>query len=125
MTPPCHSFPASQLPLKIQVDVHGRRRKHDASSSPTHKIDLSACELFRTVQYKCHVQDPSSPDDKANVHNEATNQTSRCKDKKETFMVETTAWEGTEAAIMSKKDGDARARPFQWSTSWVDGDAAK
>lgn len=59
MTPPCHSFPASELPLRIQVDPHGRRRKHDPSTT-THKVDLSACELLQMLQYKCHVQTPLS-----------------------------------------------------------------
>lgn len=66
MTPPCQSFPASELPARVQNDVHGRRRKHDTiNGSPTpHRVDLAACELLQMLQYKCQVQNPvlrSSP----------------------------------------------------------------
>lgn len=54
MTPPCHSFPASQLPLQIQAGVDGRRRKTDGGKP----IDLGACELLSLVQYSCEVEHP-------------------------------------------------------------------
>lgn len=60
MTPPCRSFPASELPLRIQQDASGRRRKVDGAGSVSRKIDLSACELFQMLQYKCEVQRPLS-----------------------------------------------------------------
>lgn len=58
MTPPCRSFPASELPLRIQQDASGRRRKLDDAGSVSRRIDLSACELFQMLQYKCEVQRP-------------------------------------------------------------------
>ena len=58
MTPPCRSFPASELPLRIQQDASGRRRKLDDAGAVSRRIDLSACELFRMLQYKCEVQRP-------------------------------------------------------------------
>ncbi|KAG5989259.1 hypothetical protein E4U43_004531 [Claviceps pusilla] len=124
MTPPCHSFPAAQLPLKIQTNLHGRRRKHEAPCSPTHKIDLSACELLRMVQYKCHVQRPLSREGTVQCF-PVERLFRRCKDKNGPFMVETTAWEATNAAGKARRHEDARARPLEWSTSWADGDAAR
>lgn len=128
MTPPCHSFPASELPLRIQVDPHGRRRKHDPSTT-THKVDLSACELLQMLQYKCHVQTPLSGNGVVRCF-PVERLFRRCKDRKGTFMVETTAWEArsgdvSEGGRALKDDGKKGARPYQWSTSWVDGDAAR
>ncbi|KZZ94344.1 hypothetical protein AAL_05311 [Moelleriella libera RCEF 2490] len=118
MTPPCQSFPASELPARVQNDVHGRRRKHDTTNgSPTpHRVDLAACELLQMLQYKCQVQNPvlrSSPVQCFPVQRLFR----RCRDKKGSFMVETTAWEG-------RQDGDAddrrRTKPQQWSSGWLD-----
>ena len=57
MTPPCHSFPASELPLKVQQDTSGRRRKLPDGAR---RVDLSAGELLEMLQYKCEVQRPLS-----------------------------------------------------------------
>ena len=59
MTPPCHTFPASELPLKVQGDVHGRRRKHE---SGVRGIDLASCEMLQMFQYNCQVKDPKVRD---------------------------------------------------------------
>lgn len=59
MTPPCLSFPASELPLKAQQRVDGRRRKFLGGAR---SVDLAACELVQMLQYKCHVQRPLSRD---------------------------------------------------------------
>lgn len=61
MTPPCLPFPASELPRKVQEDVHGRRRKHapgPAASAAAHRVDLDRCELFEMLAYKCEVKNP-------------------------------------------------------------------
>lgn len=57
MTPPCHTFPASQLPLQIQTSVEGKKRKTEGGKN----IDLSACELLSLVQYSCRVEQPNQP----------------------------------------------------------------
>lgn len=62
MTPPCRSFPASELPERIQQDASGRRRKVEGAGSVSRKIDLSACELLQMLQYKCEVERPLSRD---------------------------------------------------------------
>lgn len=67
MTPPCHSFPASELPTKVQLDARGRRRKPPvvdaaSSSSSSSRVDLAACELLQMLQYKCEVQRPHARD---------------------------------------------------------------
>lgn len=51
MTPPCHAFPASELPLQAQHDVGRRRRKLDGRA-----LDLAACPLLRMLQYRCEVE---------------------------------------------------------------------
>lgn len=58
MTPPCHSFSASQLPEKIQVDAQGKKRKTVGGNN----IDLHACELLSLVQYNCKVEHPEQRD---------------------------------------------------------------
>ncbi|KAJ4396351.1 hypothetical protein N0V93_000570 [Gnomoniopsis smithogilvyi] len=93
MTLPCHSFPASRLPLQIQVNVDGKRRKTDGGKP----IDLSACELLDLVQYQCKVEHPKQRDSPIRCW-PVQRWFRRCQDKKGSFMVETTAWEGTHAA---------------------------
>jgi hypothetical protein len=59
MTPPCHSFPAAELPLKVQLDKKGRKRKTEGGGS----IDLlSGCELLGFAQYSCSVDHPEIRD---------------------------------------------------------------
>ena len=48
MSPPVESFPASQLPDRVQVTTRNRRRKKP--------IDLKGCELMEMVQYSCVVE---------------------------------------------------------------------
>lgn len=55
MTPPCEPFTASELLVKVQENVDGKRRKMVAGQR---RIDLTTCELFEIPQYKCEVQQP-------------------------------------------------------------------
>lgn len=57
MTPPCRSFPASQLPVQIQVDGDGKKRKTGGGKG----VDLNACELLSMMQYNCKVEHPEQP----------------------------------------------------------------
>ncbi len=52
MAPACHSFAASELPLQVQLDVHGRKRKLAGGRD----VDLRQCELLSAVQYHCAVE---------------------------------------------------------------------
>ena len=47
MTPPIETFPASELPYRIQCTLQGRRRKS--------AIDLEECKLSELVQYSCYL----------------------------------------------------------------------
>ncbi|KAL5084456.1 hypothetical protein Trisim1_011734 [Trichoderma cf. simile WF8] len=126
MTPPCRSFPASELPLRIQQDASGRRRKVDGAGSVSRKIDLSACELFQMLQYKCEVQRPLSRESPVRCFT-VDRLFRRCKDKQGTFTVETTAWEGDRARVDNSSEGTKTKeppRPHQWSSSWHDADEA-
>ncbi|KAG6028763.1 hypothetical protein E4U19_001329 [Claviceps sp. Clav32 group G5] len=129
MTPPCHAFPASDLPSRIQVDVNGRRRKQEPSLAGK-KIDLSTCELLRMVQYKCDVEDPSIKESPVLCF-PVERLFRRCKDRNGPFLVETTAWEGSDAGSAGAVRGEEKAKaaagvkPFQWSTSWADADVAR
>lgn len=58
MTPPCHTFPASHLPLQVQFDVKGKKRKTQGGKN----IDLNACPLLSLVQYNCKVEHPQQRD---------------------------------------------------------------
>ncbi|CAN8106067.1 unnamed protein product [Discula destructiva] len=93
MTPPCHSFPVSQLPLQIQINVDGKKRKTDGGKA----IDLSACELLDLVQYRCEVEYPNQRNSRVLCF-PVQRWFRRCQDKKGSFTVETTTWEGTPAA---------------------------
>lgn len=55
MTPPCHSFPVSQLQSQIQINVDGKKRKTEGGKA----VELSACELLDLVQYRCEVEHPN------------------------------------------------------------------
>ncbi|KAM4065955.1 mitochondrial export protein [Hirsutella rhossiliensis] len=123
MTPPCHSFPASELPLKAQHDARGRRRKLDGSAL----LDLSACPLLQMLQYKCEVQRPAVRDSPVQCF--AVQRLFRkCKDKKSSFMVETTAWEGKagwdDGPAKPADDAAEPPKPYQWSSNWHDADEA-
>ncbi|OTB14967.1 hypothetical protein K445DRAFT_318347 [Daldinia sp. EC12] len=85
MTPPCRVFPASRLESEIQV-TGGRVRKGG-------RIDLSACELFSMVQYECQIDRPEVSNSPVRCW-PVQRWFRRCQDKKGSFMVETTIWEG-------------------------------
>ncbi|KAI1475500.1 hypothetical protein F4774DRAFT_291129 [Daldinia eschscholtzii] len=85
MTPPCRVFPASHLESEIQV-TSGRVRKGG-------RIDLSACELFSMVQYECQIDRPEVSNSPVRCW-PVQRWFRRCQDKKGSFMVETTIWEG-------------------------------
>ncbi|XXH03276.1 Cytochrome c oxidase subunit 7A [Hypoxylon texense] len=89
MAPACSVFPASELEAQIQVAGDGRLRKGG-------RIDLSACELFSMVQYECQIDRPEISDSPVRCW-PVQRWFRRCQDKKGSFMVETTAWEGTKA----------------------------
>ncbi len=54
MTPPCYPFPAAKLQEKVQLDVHGRKRKLPGGRD----VDLKSCELLSMVQFSCSVDHP-------------------------------------------------------------------
>jgi len=54
MSPPCQSFPFTKLPVAIQADANGKRRK----TVDGHRIDLRNCELLELTQYECLVLRP-------------------------------------------------------------------
>ncbi|KAM5352172.1 hypothetical protein ACJ41O_004895 [Fusarium nematophilum] len=128
---PCQVFHASDLPERVQADLSGRRRKLDRG---VRSVDLNGCELLEMLQYKCEIKEPSKPDSPVQCY--AVDRLFRkCKDKKGTFVVETTAWEGrdypasTSAGQKSddKKDGKDKAPPqhYHWSSSWHSPDTAR
>jgi hypothetical protein len=49
MAPPVETFPAAQLPERVQVTAQGRRRKGG-------NIDLKKCDLMEMVQYNCWLE---------------------------------------------------------------------
>ncbi|KAI1331640.1 hypothetical protein F5Y16DRAFT_239984 [Xylariaceae sp. FL0255] len=93
MTPPCRVFSASQLPKEIQLD-EGKKRKGRA-------IDLSACELLSMVQYDCQIDNPEMNNSPVRCW-PVQRWFRRCQDRKGTFMVETTMWEGRETSPPDK-----------------------
>lgn len=48
MTPPIESFPASELPVRVQLTTQGRLRKNP--------INLAKCDLMEVLQYSCHLE---------------------------------------------------------------------
>ncbi|PHH71549.1 hypothetical protein CDD80_5145 [Ophiocordyceps camponoti-rufipedis] len=110
MAPPCEPFPASKLPLMVQRDVHGRRRKPDPAVGP---VNLESCELLRMVQW-------NQLEFTKFVAVERLFR--RCKDRKGYFLVETTAWEDRDHGPERGEASEA-AQPrklLQWSLSWLD-----
>ena len=51
MAPPVETFPASELPYRIQISANGKRRKGQ-------DIKLDECELMEMVQYSCWLDGP-------------------------------------------------------------------
>jgi len=84
MAPPVESWPAHELPERVQVTKEGRRRKD--------QIDLHKCELLEMVQYECLVEDVRK--NAQVVCRPVERLFRRCQDRTGTFTVETTAWEG-------------------------------
>ncbi|KAF4121015.1 Mitochondrial export protein Som1 [Geosmithia morbida] len=120
MAPPCFIFPVSQLPERVQSNVHGKRRKH--ADPRTRTVELSACEFFEMLQYNCEVQRPVTRDSIVQCF-PVPRAFRRCQDKKGTFTVETTSWEGTytqdsNPTSSSTADGGESKPLRQWSTSW-------
>ncbi|KAK7747612.1 hypothetical protein SLS62_009023 [Diatrype stigma] len=115
MAPPCRVFPASDLPHEIQFD-QGKRRKAaiDESNSGSggrsnsRKIDLSACALFSMTQYDCQIDRPELSDSPVRCW-PVQRWFRRCQDRKGSFMVETTKWEGTQQQ-QQRNDGSSQAQ---------------
>ncbi|KAI1009204.1 hypothetical protein LB504_003706 [Fusarium proliferatum] len=125
---PCQVFHASELPERVQTNLGGRKRKLDRG---TNNVELSGCELVEMLQYKCEIKEPVKPDSPVQCF--AIERLFRkCRDKKGSFMVETTAWEGREYPPVGQRSDDGkhsrdRASPqhYHWSSSWHAPDAAR
>ncbi|KAL2260247.1 hypothetical protein VTK26DRAFT_5829 [Humicola hyalothermophila] len=90
MAPPCPAFPVSHLSASAQVGVDGKVRKTEDGR----RIDLARdCELFGLVQYECVVSRPEIPQSPVTCW-PVQRWFRRCQEKKGSFTVETTAWEG-------------------------------
>ncbi|KAK7215582.1 hypothetical protein V2G26_003585 [Clonostachys chloroleuca] len=117
MSPPCHPFPASELPTKVQEDARGRRRKVEKGSR---QIELSGCKLFGMLQYNCEVERPLTRESAVQCF--AVERLFRkCRDKKGTFTVETTAIEGggvQPEGVGSENHTSEVSTPAQWSSHW-------
>ncbi|GKT60832.1 hypothetical protein ColTof4_00949 [Colletotrichum tofieldiae] len=111
MSPPCEAFPVSKLELHVQADVKGKKRKLPGGAD----VDLTKCALKEMTQYRCFVDDSKSRDSP---------------DKKGTFTVETTAWEGSNPSTRQSspttggtelKEGHSNEPLYhQWSQAWED-----
>ncbi|KAL2017930.1 hypothetical protein VTK56DRAFT_1522 [Thermocarpiscus australiensis] len=94
MAPPCQAFPASNLAAMAQLDADGKVRKTEDGR----RINLvKDCELLGLVQYDCVVPHPELRDSPVECW-PVQRWFRRCRDKKGSFMAETTAWEGTALA---------------------------
>jgi len=83
MTPPIESFPASELPDRVQVTMKGRRRKRP--------VDMRNCELLEMLQYSCWIDgDERKPGAKV-ICDPVVRLFRRCADN---LTIETTTWEG-------------------------------
>ncbi|KAF4976895.1 hypothetical protein FZEAL_6497 [Fusarium zealandicum] len=129
---PCQVFHASELPERIQADLSGRKRKLDGG---VRSVDLSGCELLEMMQYKCEIKEPVKWDSAVQCY-AVDRLFRRCKDRKGTFMVETTAWEARDYPESASpggqkndhgKDGKDKAPPqhYHWSSSWSSPDTAR
>ncbi|KFY70491.1 hypothetical protein V499_09128 [Pseudogymnoascus sp. VKM F-103] len=91
MSPPVETFSAAELPTRVLGDVNGKRRKGIEG------LKLEECEMLEILQYSCVIQGY----EKGEVTRESIVQCTpiarlfrRCQDRKGSFLVETTAWEG-------------------------------
>jgi len=99
MAPLLETWPASQLPERAQISLKGTKRKGWDG-------DLKGCELLKMMQYRCEAEDEGGVKGRGGPERwkrdglvrcwEVERLFRRCKDRDGTFMVETTAWEGTE-----------------------------
>ncbi|ORY56314.1 uncharacterized protein BCR38DRAFT_308978, partial [Pseudomassariella vexata] len=88
MTPPCRVFASDALESEIQTDLTGRKRKGG-------DIELAKCKLFSMMQYECTIDKPEQASSPVRCL-EVQRWFRQCRDKRGTFMVETTNWEGRE-----------------------------
>ncbi|KAF5674336.1 hypothetical protein FHETE_2971 [Fusarium heterosporum] len=125
---PCQVFHASELPERVQTNLSGRKRKLEQGAK---NIDLSGCELLEMLQYKCEIKEPVKWDSPVQCF--AVERLFRkCKDKKNSFMVETTAWEGKDYPSAGQKSDDGNngkdktpPQHYHWPLSWHSPDMAK
>ncbi|KAH6899631.1 hypothetical protein B0T10DRAFT_873 [Thelonectria olida] len=125
---PCQVFHASELPDRVQTDLKGRKRKLEAGQR---NVDLRGCELLEMLQYKCEIKEPVRWDSPVQCY--AVDRLFRkCQDRKGTFMVETTAWEGKDySTSTARKDSNGKnngteqkpAQHYHWSSSWSSPDS--
>ncbi|KAF9882467.1 hypothetical protein CkaCkLH20_00503 [Colletotrichum karsti] len=100
MTPPCVVFDASELPRRVQADLKGKKRKLEGGAD----VNLSKCALRVMTQYRCMVENPEVRDSRVGCW-PVQRFFRQCQDKKGTFTVETTAWEGPSAAAKVDSKG--------------------
>ncbi|EFQ34042.1 hypothetical protein CGRA01v4_12098 [Colletotrichum graminicola] len=125
MTPPCKVFPVSELELHVQANVKGKKRKLPRGAD----VDLTKCALKEMTQFRCYVDDSKSRDSPVRcwpIHRLFR----QCRDKKGTFTIETTAWEGSihSAQRTSPTTGSTKTEQghnndpvyHQWSQAWQD-----
>ncbi|KAL0930236.1 uncharacterized protein CTRU02_215056 [Colletotrichum truncatum] len=133
MTPPCVTFDVSELPRHVQADLKGKKRKLEGGAD----VDLSKCVLRAMTQFRCIVQNPEVRDSPVGCW-PIQRFFRQCQDKKGTFTVETTAWEGLNtktvhraningspdggdgklgASKTTDKNGN-RENHHQWSQAW-------
>ena len=58
MAPLTTTFPAAELPARVQAGPDGRRRKLPGGA----RVDLAACELLQMLQYDCEIENPGVRD---------------------------------------------------------------
>jgi hypothetical protein len=64
MAPFTTTFPASELPARVQADASGRKRKLPGGGD----VILAECELLSMVQYDCLIDNPDSPSSVVHCH---------------------------------------------------------
>ncbi|KAH6652483.1 hypothetical protein BKA67DRAFT_659191 [Truncatella angustata] len=104
MTPPCKIFKADELEDAVQLNLAQRKRKTAGGKD----IDLAQCPLFSMVQYDCQIERPDLPHSPVQCF-EVQRWFRRCQDKKGSFMVETTNWEGKAERDVSIASSSAAA----------------
>ncbi|KAI0120965.1 hypothetical protein BJ170DRAFT_645781 [Xylariales sp. AK1849] len=125
MTPPCQIFESGALERQIQSGPDGKKRKTEGGRD----IDLSQCPLFGMVQYECQIDRPELPSSPVRCW-PVQRWFRRCQDKKGSFMVETTNWEGRQEKAPSPSNADdekmkSRPRDDGWMHSWREREMGK